>query len=67
MRDQSSSDPTNDEEFAIEVYRIDRTICIDIEWIDVQTPERVILKLTSDETRQLIDSLTEHLTPSDAE
>lgn len=67
MADQSSSDPTNEEEFAIEVYRVDRTICIDIEWMDVQTPERVVLKLTSDEARQLINSLTEHLAVDDVE
>lgn len=67
MADQSSSDLTNEEEFAIEVYRVDRTICIDIEWIDVQTPERVVLKLTSDEARQLINSLTEHLAVDDVE
>ena len=67
MSDQHSSDPTIEEEFAIEVYRIHDSICIDIEWTNVQSPERVVLKLTQDEARQLINSLAEQLSPNAVE
>ena len=61
MSDQSSTDPTIEAEFAIDVYKKEDSICVDIEWVDVRSPDRIVLKLTNDEVRQLINNLAEQL------
>ena len=67
MTDQSSTDPTMEGEFAIDVYKKDGSICLDIEWVDLQATDRIVLKLTTDETRQLINNLSEHLMLDEAD